>query len=158
MPGIFQNRRQYTGLPQPCQWMLACQTKRRNAIDNPKINRLCPSSGLTIHLVKRHPEHIRGCLGMNIYPVSEGFQHRGFSGNMGHKPQFNLTIVGRNKLMTFFGDKGISNLHCPSCVRIGIFCKFGSEEDNLPVDAPTIENEVCTRFVFWFRLALSASV
>ena len=41
----------------------------------------------------------------------------------------------------------------PSSVLIGIFCKFGFDEDNLPVVAPEERNEVCTLPVFvliWF--------
>ncbi len=35
----------------------------------------------------------------------------------------------------------------PSSVRIGMFCRFGSEEDSRPVVVAASENEVWTRAV-----------
>ena len=34
---------------------------------------------------------------------------------------------------------------------MGIFCKFGSDEANLPVDVVAIEKEEWILFVFWFK-------
>ena len=39
-------------------------------------------------------------------------------------------------------------MRLPSCVRIGMFCKLGSLDDNRPVTATAWWYEVCTRPVF----------
>ena len=47
---------------------------------------------------------------MNIDTGTEGIDHRLLAGDMRHKPQLDLRIVGRDKLLARRGDKGGADL------------------------------------------------
>ncbi len=76
---------------------------------------------------------------------------------MCHKPQLDLRIVSRDELASGRRDKGGSDLPS-SAVRIGIFCTFGSDDESLPVLAPTIENDVNPACIWQNRLDKSVSI
>ena len=44
-----------------------------------------------------------------------------------------------------FGATKASRIVIPSFVLIGIFCKFGSDDESLPVEVTACWYEVCTR-------------
>ena len=46
----------------------------------------------------------------------------------------------------------------PASVRIGMFCRFGSDDDSRPVVVEASAKEVCTRFVSGCMCCCSESV
>ena len=46
----------------------------------------------------------------------------------------------------------------PSSVRMGMFCRLGSDDANRPVDVAAMEYDVCTRPVSGLICAIRASV
>ena len=69
---------------------------------------------------------------MNVEAIGESpFELRDI-GDMGENSQFDLRVIGRDKLVARARHEGSANLR-PSSLRIGMFCRLGSEEESRPV-------------------------
>ena len=69
---------------------------------------------------------------MNVEPIAERLAQRRNIGNLGQQPQLDLRVVGRDELRPRVRDEGAPDL-APLLGRIGMFCRFGSDDDNRPV-------------------------
>ena len=69
---------------------------------------------------------------MNILALGKRRLQLRNTGDMGKKPQFDLRIVRRDELMASRAIKA-RRIFRPASLRTGIFCKFGSDEESLPV-------------------------
>ena len=54
-------------------------------------------------------------------------------GDVGEQPQLDLAVVGRDELVPGSARRRRVRILRPSSVRIGMFCRFGSDEDSRPV-------------------------
>ena len=69
---------------------------------------------------------------MNVEPLAERVAQRLDTGDLGEKPQLDLRIIGGDSLCPGSAMKARRILR-PSSVRIGMFCRLGSDDDSRPV-------------------------
>ena len=69
---------------------------------------------------------------MDVDAVAERLPQRRHVGDLGEQPQLDLRIVGGDELVAGRATKALRILR-PSSVRIGMFCRFGSDDDSRPV-------------------------
>ena len=69
---------------------------------------------------------------MDVEALAEGVPQLRDIGDLGQEPQLDLRVVGGHELVAGRGDEARRILR-PSSLRIGMFCRFGSDDDSRPV-------------------------
>ena len=99
----------------------------------PKLIALARRRTSRRHALDRHAEHFRGGHGVNVESVGEGLLQLRNVGDMGEQAQLDLAVVGRDQLVARRRRRRRVRILRPSSVRIGMFCRFGSDDDSRPV-------------------------
>ena len=69
---------------------------------------------------------------MDVDAVGEGLPQLRDVGDVRQHAEFDLAVVGRDQLVALLGDEGGADRR-PSAVRMGMFCRLGSDEEMRPV-------------------------
>ena len=73
---------------------LVRQSERRNAVDDPEIDRLGAPPDFRRHSLDGDAEHFRSRHGVDVEPLAERALERRDIGDLGEQPQLDLRIVG----------------------------------------------------------------
>ena len=134
----------------------ARQPEGAHAVDQTEIDGLGVPALVLGNLVQRHFID-RGSRGrVNVLPGAESRQHGFIFSHVGRDAQLDLGIVHRKQQAARRGHKSLAHLVANS-VRVGMFCRLGSEEARRPVTEPVWLKEVCTRPVRGLTCLGSAS-
>jgi hypothetical protein len=78
------------------------------------------------------PKHLGSRGAVDIPALGKGLEQTGIRRQVRHDAQLDLRVVGRQELVARWRDKGLADAP-PLRVRIGMFCRLGSEDDSRPV-------------------------
>ena len=89
---------------------LLAQSKRRQTISQAIGHGFDLATHLSIYLRIRHPEHLRGHRGVQVFPANESRDKPLVAGQVRHDPHFDLGIVSRHeRLKTWTHDETTPN-------------------------------------------------
>ena len=88
---------------------VARETKARDAVDHPEVDRLGLAADLRGHLLQRHVKDLGGGHGVNVVTIGKGLFQRVDSRHMGQDAQLDLAVVERQEHIALFGDKGLAD-------------------------------------------------
>ena len=103
-------------------------------------NRISPADQ-----IRRNAEDLRRGRAVDVLLLLEGLDQGLVAREVRQDAQLDLRVVRDDELRRPGGAMNARRISRPAAVRIGMFCRFGSDEESRPVAATVWRKEVCTR-------------